>query len=405
MLFWLIIGAMTLTIAAILLRTLFAPDSADVHSSAFDISVYRDQLQDVERDQARGVLSADDAERARIEISRRILALDKAQTVTTGTDGGRIAPLIAGIGTAVVLASGIAGYLWLGAPGYGDMARSDRLAFAETTYETRPTQTEAEQRLAAFEKPAPEVSAEFLDLMSKLRQAVADNPDDLQGQRLLARNEAALGNFVAAHRAQAKVLELQSDQSTADDLAAHAELLTLAAGGYVSPEAEAGFSAALTKDPENGSAVYYLGLMMLQIGRPDIAFQRWQPLFERSPADAPWMAALRTQLPEAAQLAGISYTPELSIPGPSASDIDAAANMSPQDRRAMIDGMVSRLSDRLARDGGTSQEWARLIAALGVLDRVDQAQTIWQEAKQVFANDPQALADIEAGAKQAGLIE
>ena len=74
--------------------------------------------------------------------------------------------------------------------------------------------------------------------MQRLRAALDERPDDLQGHVLLARNEAAIGNFAAAHRAQERVIALKGADAEAADWADYALLLTYAAGGYVSPEAE-----------------------------------------------------------------------------------------------------------------------------------------------------------------------
>ena len=91
-----------------------------------------------------------------------------------------------------------------------------------------------------------------------------------------------------------------------------------------------------------------------------------------------------------------------------ATDADAVAaaqDMSDEDRNAMIQGMVDRLADRLATEGGTPEEWARLITALGVLGQTDRAKAIWTEAKAVFADQPAALDVLTAAALQAGLSE
>ena len=85
--------------------------------------------------------------------------------------------------------------------------------------------------------------------------------------------------------------------------------------------------------------------------------------------------------------------------------MQAAGDMAPEDRQAMIEGMVAQLGDRLATEGGTAQEWAQLLTALGVLGRTDQARAIWTEAQGVFAADASALATIRAAAEGAGVVE
>ena len=147
-------------------------------------------------------------------------------------------------------------------------------------------------------------SEEFVQLMEQLRSAVAERPDDPRGQRLLARNEAALGNFAAAARAQAELLRLSGPSASGQDYADYADMLILAAGGQISAEAGTALQQALRLDRRNGTASYYSGLMMARTGRPDIAFRLWDRLLNSSPADAPWVPLIRAQMPRVASLAG-----------------------------------------------------------------------------------------------------
>ncbi len=87
------------------------------------------------------------------------------------------------------------------------------------------------------------------------------------------------------------------------------------------------------------------------------------------------------------------------------SGVGAAADMSEEDRQQMIRGMVERLADRLAEEGGPPEDWARLIAALGVLGETDRARSIWQEAQTRFAEAPAALAQLRGAAEGAGVAE
>jgi cytochrome c-type biogenesis protein CcmH len=232
---------------------------------------------------------------------------------------------------------------------------------------------------------------------------VTARPDDLQGQELLARNEAGLGNFAAAATAQARVIALKAPEDTAGDHAALAEMLILAAGGYVSPEAEAALTAALKRDPKHGLARYYSGLMLAQTGRPDLGFGLWRALLETAAPDAAFLGALRAQIGDMALRAGVEYSLPVASPGPSAADMNAAADMTEADRTAMIAGMVEQLSARLASEGGPATDWARLIAAHGVLGQTDRAATIYLEAQDRFKGRPDDLAVLRAAARQANV--
>ena len=397
MLFWIVSLAFAAAVSAALLRAYFRGGGGAGNA---DLQVYRDQLAEVDRDAARGVIDAGEAERVRIEISRRILEADRAGGAAKAHGrGGLLVPALL-IGAAVAGAAGL--YLHLGAPGYPDLPIEDRIARAEVFKADRPSQVEAEAQTTL--PPAPEPDAAYAELIGRLRAAVADNPDDPMGQRLLARNEAGLGNYAAAAEAQRKLIELLGAEATASDYATLADIYVLATAGYVSPEAEAALNAALERDPRNGTARFYTGLMWAQTGRPDLAFGFWQSLLEEGPEDAPWIDPIRAQIGLVARAAGVDYTPPAAT-GPDAADIAAASEMSAEDRQAMIRGMVEGLAERLATEGGPAEDWARLISSLTVLGEAERASAMWDDAQRVFADHPEALATIRAAAVQAGLAE
>lgn len=407
MMFWIIIAAITLLVVMVLARALWreGPDAQE-DAADFDLRVYRDQLAEVERDVARGVVPAEDASRVRTEISRRILSAD-AERQSNGQGAGPRRAALAVI--AVVLAGGAGAlYTTLGAPGYGDLALKDRIAFAKQARENRPSQQAA---IAGLKDTSPpqEISPEYADLLARLRSTVAARPTDTQGLRLLAQTEANLGNFDAAAQAQDALLRALGAQATAQDIGDLGELMVLAAGGYVSPEAEIALREVLNRDREDGRARYFIGLMLLQTGRPDQAFRIWDGLLRRGPEDAPWIPPIQAQIMRTADLAGVDYTmPTIgrgTRPGPSADDIEAASQMTAADRLEMIGGMVEGLSDRLATEGGPPEDWARLITSLGVLNERAQALAIFNNAMEVFAGDAGALDTIRAAGSQAGVAE
>ena len=367
------------------------------------LRVYRDQLAEVDRDMARGVLSAEEAARIRIEVSRRVLDADRNHQ-GAGNTQARPAP-VAALAIGAALLAAVAGYYWLGAPGYPDLPLKTRLAQAEAAYNTRPDQAKAEATAPA---PVPgAVDPEFTDLMEKLRTAIAARPDDLAGLALLARNEASLGNYVAARTAQQHLVDLKGADASAQDHETLAQLMIAAAAGQVSPQAEAELIKALQLDPGLGLARYYSGLMFVQTGRPDRTFALWQPLLDQGPEGAPWIAPIRAQIADIAAMAGIKYTlPDAIGPdpiGPDAAAIAAADGMAPADRQAMIEGMVAQLQDRLTTDGGPVSDWVKLINSVMVLGDVDRARAALLAANAAFADSPTDLATIAAAAATAGL--
>jgi cytochrome c-type biogenesis protein CcmH len=407
MAFWIVAFVMAAAVAALMLLAL-RRGGEEARAAEADMQVYRDQLREVDRDVARGVLTEAEAGTVRVEVSRRLLEADRAAAVAAEERQapGALTGAMAALTAVAVVGGTFALYQWLGAPGYPDLPLAARMEMAEAARANRPSQAEAEAEAAAIAEPRGEVSAEYLALMERLRATVAERPDDLQGHRLLARNEAALGNFAAAQVAQARVMELLGERATASDLADQADTMVMAAGGYVSPEAEAVLEEALARDPQNGTALYYTGLSMLQTGRPDLAFRIWDGLLRQSAPTDPWVVPIRAQIESLAEVAGVfNYElPRMSeAPGPTQEQVDAAAEMTPEARMEMIEGMVRGLSDRLATEGGPPEDWARLIGALGVLGNTDQAAAIADEAEQVFAGNDAALSLIAEARMRAGI--
>lgn len=406
--FWIIAFAIALLSAAplvVALRRGRGIGAQNASTAEIEMKVYRDQLKEVERDLARGVLSEEDAKRARTEVSRRLLEADKATDTDTRSTGR--GSLFAAVGLGIALLGGGAWlYSDLGAPAYKDLPLSRRIDLAAQTRANRMSQDEVEATRPA--SPAiQEADARLTELLTQLRAALAMRPDDLQGHILLARNEAVVGNYRRAYEAQREVIRIKGPATSADDYADLADMMILAAGGFVSPEAEDALSKALQRAPDNGTAIYYSGLMFAQTGRPDMTFKLWQPLLSKSEPDDPWVAPIRGQIELVAEAAGIGYTlppaATTSLKGPTEEDMQNAADMTPEERQEMIRGMVEGLSARLANEGGTPEEWSRLISSLGMLGDTERAKAIWGEAQVIFNSAPDELAVVRAGAERAGV--
>jgi cytochrome c-type biogenesis protein CcmH len=306
-----------------------------------------------------------------------------------------------------VLLGGLWLYSEIGVPQYWDMPLQLRKDMAEERRETRPSQAEIEAQLPAWTGPAADTDPEYVKLVEQLRTAVERRPGDEQGLTLLAQHEAVLGNYRAAYAAQKRLVEVKDNAAAPSDYADLAELMIMAAGGYVSPEAESALNAALKDNPNNEVARYYSGLMFAQNGRPDLAFRLWRVLYETSPPDSPWMEPIAAQLEELGQIAGVTYElPDRGVrtgPGPTPGQVEDAAQMTEDERQQMIRSMVEGLMERLANEGGSAEEFARLINALSVLGEMNRALAILDEARTSFADHPADLAVINEAARNAGL--
>ena len=125
-------------------------------------------------------------------------------------------------------------------------------------------------------------------------------------------------------------------------------------------------------------------------------------------ADSQWLEPIRSQINGVAIAAGLTdfKLPPLPIDrGPSKDEIEAAGEISADDRQTMIESMVEGLAERLGTEGGPPEEWIKLLRALSVLGRVGDAISIYNEAQMVFSEHAAALAVIQETAEIVGITE
>ena len=395
-----ILGALACFIfIGLIARSIVTPRDLDSGVASKDLLIYKDQLVEVERDLEKGVLSKSESDAARIEVSRRILLADKRsklekQTVSISQNHNKLITFIILI---FILAGSFSIYAFLGNPSLPDMPLQARLAEIKENRSQRISQEEAELLVPDEIIEAP---SDYLALVSKLRIAMKERPNDIQGLRLLALHEFRLGKYRSARKAHLKIINVLGETATAKDLIDFAEVMIVATNGYVSPEAEFILRRGLEMKPNDGRARYYSGLSMAQSGRPDVTLRLWENLLDEGPDDAPWIPLIKEQIVDVARLIGVNLAQD-QLPGPTSEQINSAETMSDVDRKEMIQGMVSSLSNRLANEGGTVNEWARLIRALGVLGETANASKIWIEAQTIFERNSSDIEILREAARAA----
>lgn len=339
---------------------------------AAEIDLYRDQIAELDREVARGVISEAEAEGARAEIARRLIAATRR---AGSADEIRAAPrqlsrVVAAIALVVPAALASAIYWQIGSPGQPDLPLANR---GDPSTAGMPSQEDAE-RMMAGRMPAPaELDPEYAALLKRLEDVVADRPNDIEGHRLLAHSLARAGRWAEARETRDRLMELLGGAASADDYADHAETLIFAAGGYVSPRAVGALEQSLRIEPAHDMARYYAGFALRQAGRPEQAVELWRTLLREDTAAAAsrgpeWRHALEALIAETEGVA--------AAPGPTREDVEAAGEMSEEDRAAFIGTMVARLEERLTSEGGSAEEWVRLINAYVQLGKPDDARRI-----------------------------
>ncbi len=410
--FWISVGLATLiAIVWTLYPLLKREKTTPAARASYDMQVFKDQLKEIDSDEQRGIITEAEAKRVRTEVSRRLLTAAKAEETEAPLPN---APKSATYGLAAVLVlsvtlGGLGLYRSWGHVGMPDLPLTENIARATAAQNDRPSQTEAEAIIAAQNAETlnlPDLTAltqgqsRDSELLAQLAEVLKDRPNDLEGHRLLTRNLAAAGRFIEAHAAEDKVLEILGDAITPEDYLEHAELMILATEGYVSPDAIAALNEVMSTIPENPRARYYAGLALAQYDQPREAYIMWNQLLQEGPEDAPWIPVIRSAIDDLGRQAGM-VAQQAPLAGPDSAQVQAAGDMTPAERQDMIRSMVTQLTERLATDGGTVEEWVRLIGANTVLGEEDATAKAIADARAAFADSPAALARINQAATQA----
>ncbi len=329
--------------------------------------VYKDQLAEVDRDVAAGLINPPEAAAARVEISRRLLAAADDQRQPAAASNLRLrraAAIVALLGLPLIA---VAIYYPLGSPGLADFPLAQRARTQEAT--------------------------QSLDnLVAQVEQHLANNPTDGRGWSVLAPVLARLGRVDEAVRAFRNSITYNGE--SADRRADLGEVLVAAAGGVVTAEAKTEFERAVALNADDVKASYFLGLAAEQDGRAEQAASIWRAMLEKAPANAPWRPLVQAAL----MRVGGSPAPALS------NDVVAAAkDMNETDRSAMIRSMVERLATRLKQNGDDVEGWLRLVRAYMVMGDADKAKGASSDARQAVARDPERLRQLNEGLKNMGL--
>ncbi|UGY01885.1 c-type cytochrome biogenesis protein CcmI [Bradyrhizobium quebecense] len=369
---WFVFALMTVAAIFAVLWPLSRRGRADTGGS--EVVVYRDQLAEIDRDMAAGIIGAAEADAARIEISRRLLAAADQSEHEAPVPGSlrlrRTAAIVALVGLPVI-ASGF--YLALGSPRLGDFPLAER------------------SRVADANQP-------LTNLVAQVEAHLEKNPTDGRGWTVLAPVLSRLGRYDDAVRAYRNAITYAGD--SADRRADLGEALMGSAGGVVTADAKAEFERSVALNADDAKANYFLGLAAEQDGRKADAAAIWQKMMAKAPSDAPWRPLVQAAL---VRVGGVSAPGGAGAPALPDGAVAAAKDMSEADRGTMIQGMVDRLATRLKTNGDDVEGWLRLVRAYLVMGQRDKAMSALADARQAVANDADRLRQLNEGLKSLGL--
>jgi cytochrome c-type biogenesis protein CcmH len=366
--FWIAAGLLTAVVVALLALPLMRKAVPTDLGGGTDLAVYRDQLAELERERARGLVEIEQAASLETEISRRMLnAARSAQPVPATASQSRILTVILAV---LFPLGGLAIYLMVGQPDLPGMPLSAR-------------------NVQQGQDPVKVLAA-----VDEIRGRLKQSKDDLDRWVMVGEAYEKLG-----HPREAVETFRTARQIAPDDPAISAalgEALIDADGGAVGEEAKKLFQSIPPDAPALPEARYYLALSAAQAGDMKTALRGWQSLLADSPSDASWIEPTRQRIASAAQAMGLDPAKETPEPKPAASAMSsegpleggpetaegqAIKQMAPDQQQAMIQSMVQRLADRLQANPDDPEGWRKLARAYQVMGLTEKANEASQQAK------------------------
>jgi cytochrome c-type biogenesis protein CcmH len=382
MLLWIAFALLTAAVLGAVVAPLArpaAPEEAEPAGEAGTLAVYRHQLGEIEAERTRGLLDSAEAEGARLEISRRLLAT--AARAETAPPAGPPRALLAQRHSTIALLTALAiplltlaVYLAHGSPGL-------------------PSSPFAARTDAGVDQ------AQLAGLIAQVEARLREHPDQGKGWEAVAPVYLKLGRFRDAADAYANAARLNGE--TVPLLAGRAEAAMLASDGIVTEEARAAYEKILKLEPRRMEPRFWLAMAKEQDGRFAEALADYRALLAEAPAEAEYRPALDMRIQAvSARTAAVSKG---APAGPSEADMAAAAKLTPEQRGQMIAQMVEGLAQRLKANGRDLAGWLRLVNAYAVLDRKDDARAALAQARRNFDGDAGALAELSRLASKLGI--
>lgn len=368
--------AVLLTVLALawLVRPLLWPaERAGVSSERLNASIYRDQLETLERDVARGVLTATDYEASRDELQLRLLddTADSAALpppASTGFwSGRRTAAAI-----ALLLPLGAGGmYWWLGTPAAIDPV--------------------------AAQKANNDQVATMVDTLAARLKA---NPDNPKGWAMLARSYKVMGRFAEAEQAFVKAGNLVNTEP--DLLVDYADLLAVRANNNIEGKPLELVNKALALNPQHPMGLMMSGVAAYRRSDFALAVKQWEKLLTVLDPGSPDAQQVEADIADARAKAGLPAAAAKAAPAAPAQpggaggadagklppvDPAAAPAMTPEKINQMIDGLAARLKANPEDLPG----WIRLGRAYKVQGRLAEAEQAYGKAGKLIDTDPELL--------------
>ncbi|WP_037456589.1 tetratricopeptide repeat protein [Sphingobium chlorophenolicum] len=241
-----------------------------------------------------------------------------------------------------------------------------------------------------------------------LQDRVGANPNDAEGWQRLGWAYFEAGRHADAVRAYRHATKLAPGNATFWSSLGEAAVMASERDPMPEEAADA-FDRAISVDPKDPRARYFLAVRKDLAKDHEGAIRDWLALLGDTPPGAPWEADLRRTIEQVGKINGIDVAGRLAavkpvaphppmgggmsvaaaaIPGPSREQMQAAAQLPKGQQDAMIEGMVSGLEAKLKANPGNVDGWIMLMRSRMTLGETSKAAAAYAAAK--AANPAQA---------------
>ena len=241
---------LTLLVMAWIVRPLLRPaPPVGISSERLNASIYRDQLDTLERDLARGVISPADCEATRDELQLRLLDDTEAPAAVQATNdtsfwSGRLTAAT----IALLMPLGAVGmYWWLGEPAAIDPVASHKAN-----------------------------DDQAMKMVDSLAARLKANPDNPKGWAMLARSYKVMGRFTEAEQAFLKAGDLINTEP--DLMVDYADLLAVRNNNNIEGKSLELVNKALSINPQHPMGLMMAGVAAYRRGDFKGAVARWETL-------------------------------------------------------------------------------------------------------------------------------
>ena len=332
--FWVVASIMIVGVLAVLLLPLLGKGKRSASSSRQEtnLSIYRDQLRELEADLAAGTLDEAQHRAARSDLESRVLE------DSTGVEGGTLSDastitvnprsVSVSIGIAVVLpVMAVALYFWVGTP--AGLNPQTQVVDATRGHQTTPAQIEA--------------------MVAQLEQRLQTQPDNAEGWVMLARSYTSMRRFSDSSAAYARAVALVPDNASL--LADYADVLAMSKQ-TLQGEPEKIIRRALKVESTNLKALSLMGSAAFERQDYRAAENWWQKMLKLVPLDSASVQSINNSIAEARRLGGMSPRAVAPAPAPAMNAmVSGTVQLDPALRAQVADTNVVFIFARAAGSG------------------------------------------------------